>query len=65
MEYGLYHLALPLNLRRYKMNLGNMSYTHFVHRLTGTIVLVNTLDEKEMKKYSENADYYQYFLLVK
>ena len=62
MEYGLYHLALPLNLRRYKMN---MNYTHFVHRLTGTIVLVNTLDEKEMKKYSENTDYYQYFLLVK
>ena len=43
----------------------NVSYTHFVNRFTGTIVLVNTLDEKEMKKYSENEDYYQYFLLVK
>lgn len=40
-------------------------YTHFVHRLTGTMVLVASTDEKEMKKYQEDENYYQYFLLVK
>ena len=32
---------------------------------TGTIVLVDEENEKELKRYQDNPDYYQYFLLVK
>jgi len=47
------------------MEIEKMNYTHFIHRFHGTIVLVDSANEKEMKKYIRDENYYQYFMLQK
>ena len=39
-------------------------YIHFYNMKTGTIVLVEKENEKEVKRYQEDPNYYQYFLMV-
>jgi len=36
---------------------------HFVNVKTGTIILINEDNEEEIKKYRNNKDYYEYFVL--
>ena len=39
-------------------------YIHFYNMKTGTIVLVEKENEEEVKRYQEDPNYYQYFLMV-
>jgi len=61
MEYGLY----PLHFPNPEKEIEKMNYIYFVNRLTGTMILVKTDNEEEIKKYSTDADYYQHFCLEK
>lgn len=42
-----------------------MNYIYFVNRFTGTMILVKVDNEKEVKKYSNDENYYQHFCLEK
>jgi len=37
---------------------------HFVNKVTGSIVLIPDDQEKEIKKYEEDEDYTEYFMLI-